>query len=130
MTDPVLRRVLIIDDEPDIREIARISLEMTRQWSVLLADCGEQGVAIATTQSPDVILLDMMMPGLDGLGTFQRLREVAATSKIPVLFLTASAQTHARQKYLSAGARGVLLKPFDPGTLAEKIEQAMGWVVG
>ena len=117
--------VLIIDDEPDIREIARVSLEITKHWDVLTAASGLEGIDIAAVKQPDVILLDLALPEVDGLATLQRLRSEPATKDIPVLLLTATAKVAKRADYGGLGAQGVLLKPFDPGVLGDQIEATL-----
>ncbi|MDX2232384.1 MAG: response regulator [Leptolyngbyaceae cyanobacterium bins.349] len=123
------KRILVIDDEADIREIARMSLKITKQWDVLTAASGDEGVAIATTEQPDAILLDVIMPEVDGLATLQALNTNTATQHIPVLLLTATVKAATRQQYAELGAKAVLLKPFDPGILGNQIEQVLNWTV-
>ena len=123
------RRVLLVDDEDDIRSIASIALERVGGWEVKAASGGAAGIAIAEEWRPDAILLDAMMPGMDGLATLKALRERPATETIPVVFLTASVQTSERQILLDAGATGVLAKPFDPMTLHLVVAQALGWSI-
>jgi CheY-like chemotaxis protein len=117
--------ILIIDDEPDIREIARVSLEFTKHWNVLTAASGLEGINIAVAEQPDVILLDLAMPEIDGLATLKQLRDNSATRDIPVLLLTATAKAAKQVKYGELGIQGVLLKPFDPGTLGDQIETTL-----
>ena len=119
--------MLLIDDEDDIRAIASIALERVGGWEVKTASGGAAGIEIAEEWRPDAILLDAMMPGMDGLATLRALRERPATDAIPVVFLTASVQTSERQVLLDAGAVGVLAKPFDPMTLHQVVSQALGW---
>ncbi|MBE9138760.1 response regulator [Nodosilinea sp. LEGE 07088] len=114
--------ILIIDDEPDIREIAKVSLQFTKQWKVLTASSGLEGIDIAVAQQPNLILLDLAMPEIDGLTTLKQLRSNLATQNIPVLLLTATAKIAQRTEYGELGAQGILLKPFDPGTLGDQIE--------
>lgn len=121
------RRILIIDDEPDIREIAKLSLQMTKRWEVLTAASGPEGVAIAADQHPDAILLDVVMPEVDGLATLHRLHDNPETQAIPVILLTATTKLATQQEYLEMGARAVLIKPFDPGEVGNQVEQALGW---
>lgn len=117
--------ILIIDDEPDIREIAKVSLQITKRWNVLTAASGLEGVEIAAAQHPDVILLDLAMPEVDGFATLQKLRSNAQTQSIPVLLLTATARVAQQAEYGKLGAQGLLIKPFDPGTLGDEIESAL-----
>jgi two-component system, OmpR family, response regulator len=116
-----LSKVLLVDDEPDIRRIGQISLEHVGKWKVVQAQSGLQALSVAASEKPDVILLDVMMPELDGPGTFARLREDPATAAIPVIFMTAKAQPHEVASYRALGAAGVIAKPFDPMTLPGEV---------
>jgi CheY-like chemotaxis protein len=120
-------RILIIDDEDDIREVAAMSLETVAGWEVMVANSGAQGLTRAATYKPDAILLDVMMPGMDGPTTFRELRKNPVTAKIPVLFLTAKVQATDRRRFADLGIHAVLVKPFDPLTLATQIASALGW---
>lgn len=121
------KHILIIDDEADVREIAKISLEITRQWDVTTAASGEEGVRLASTHCPDAILLDVVMPQTDGLATLRQLSSNTHTCQIPVILLTATLQLAKQQTFVDAGARAVLVKPFDPGLLGNQIETVLGW---
>lgn len=110
-------KVLLVDDEADIRMIAALSLSGVGGMEVAQASGGSEGIRKAREDRPDVVLLDMMMPGLDGLATFRALREDPETSEIPVVFLTAKAMTSEVEQLKRLGARGVLIKPFDPMAL-------------
>ena len=121
--------MLIIDDENDIRTIASMALTRTSGWEVRSASGGAAGIAVAEAWQPDAILLDAMMPDMDGLATIRVLRERRATRAIPVLFFTAGVQTSERQVLIEAGAAGVLAKPFDAMTLQTAVSQALGWSV-
>lgn len=114
-------KALIIDDEEDVRYIAQMSLGRVGGMTVIEASSGEEGVARARSEHPDFILLDMMMPGMDGAATFSALRGSDETSAIPIVFLTATAMTSEVQRLKELGAKGVVLKPFDPMTLASDI---------
>ena len=114
-------RVLVIDDEEDVRFVAQLSLGRVGGMTVLEATSGEEGVARARADQPDFILLDMMMPGMDGAATFRALRAGPDTAGIPVVFLTAKAMSGEVQRLKELGAKGVVLKPFDPMTLADEI---------
>ena len=116
-----MRKVLVIDDERDVRYVARISLGRIGNMTVIEAASGEEGIALAKSEHPDFILLDMMMPGMDGAATFRALREDEQTASIPVVFLTAVAKVAEVQCLKALGARGVVLKPFDPITLPGEI---------
>jgi CheY-like chemotaxis protein len=124
---PVPHKVLIIDDEDDIREVAALSLESVAGWDVVTANSGSQGVARAMEHQPDAILLDVMMPGMDGPSTFRELRKHPATAKIPVLLLTAKVQSSDQRRFADLGVQAVLFKPFDPLTLSDQIAVVLGW---
>jgi len=121
------RKILIVDDEADIREVAAMSLETVCGWSVLQARSGSEGIRIAQEQSPDVILLDVMMPDMDGPKTLQALRADEKVASIPVIFLTAKVQSTDRKRFAEMGVNAVLPKPFDPMLLGEQIAEALGW---
>jgi CheY-like chemotaxis protein len=121
------RRILIIDDEDDIREVAGLSLETVAGWEVVLADSGAQGLARAAEHQPDAVLLDVMMPGMDGPTTFRELRKNPITSHIPVILLTAKVQSSDQKRFADLGVEAVLFKPFDPLTLSEQISAVLGW---
>ena len=107
-------KVLVIDDEADVRYVVQASLTHIGGMTVVMASSGTEGIARAKSEQPDVILLDMMMPVMDGEATLRALREDAETARIPVVFLTAT-------KVENRGAKGVLSKPFDPLTLPNEL---------
>jgi CheY-like chemotaxis protein len=119
-----MARVLLIDDEPDIRRIARLLLEPYGH-EVILGEDGLRGVGMAQHQRPDVIVLDLMMPILDGHATLEMLRNDERTAEIPVVILTAVAQETVQERCLEAGATKVLTKPFDPECLAAAIDDVL-----
>ncbi|HVB96385.1 MAG TPA: response regulator [Chloroflexota bacterium] len=121
------KRVLIVDDEDDIREVARVSLELIGGFTVLTARSGNEGVTVARSERPDVILLDVMMPDLDGVATFQALQADEATGTIPVIFLTAKLQVSDRRRFSGLGAKSIIAKPFDPLALPVQVKGALGW---
>ena len=121
------QRILIIDDEADIREVAALSLESVAGWEVVTASSGAQGLAMAIKEQPDAILLDVMMPGMDGPTTFRELRKNPATAHIPVLLLTAKVQSSDQRRFADLGVNAILFKPFDPLTLYAQIADALGW---
>jgi CheY-like chemotaxis protein len=123
----VTRKILIIDDEDDIREVAALSLESVAGWEVIKASSGAQGLARAEEYQPDAILLDVMMPGMDGPTTFRELRKNQATAGIPVVLLTAKVQGTDQRRFADLGVEAVLFKPFDPMTLSAQIATALGW---
>lgn len=113
--------VLHVDDEPDIREVAGISLALDPEFEVRSCGSGKEALAVAAEWQPDVILLDVMMPVMDGPATLARLRAEASTACIPVIFMTARAQAREVDRFRSLGAVGVIPKPFDPMTLAASV---------
>lgn len=127
MPNDRLRSILIIDDEADICEVAALALEMVAGWQVRTAASGAQGLAFAQSESPDAILLDVMMPMMDGPTFLELLQQEEQLRAIPVVFLTAKAQAAEQRQLASLGAAGVLAKPFDPLTLAEELSQMLGW---
>ena len=121
------KRILIVDNEPSIREVAQISLETVAGWDVAIAESGLEGIATAEREQPDAILLDVMMPDMDGLATFSRLQANPATRSIPVILLTAKVQSTDRQSYTELGIRSTIAKPFSPLELAQQIATTLGW---
>jgi len=119
-----MNRILFVDDDEDIRTIAYLSLTAVGGWQVTLADSGALALEKAVQDPPDLIMLDMMMPGMDGLATLQRLREDERTSSIPVIFLTAKVQKTEVDRYRSVGA-GLIVKPFDPMKLPDEIRRVL-----
>ena len=119
--------MLLVDDEPDILEVASVALQALRGWQVATAGNGTDAVAAARAEPPDAVVLDVMMPGLDGPATLAELRRHPETADVPVVFLTAKVQVVDRQRLAALGARGVLAKPFDPTTLGDEIAALLGW---
>lgn len=115
------RRILLIDDEEDIREVTSLVLETTGDFEIFTAPNGRLGIESALREKPDVILLDVMMPGLDGPATLAELRKCPGTREIAVIFLTAKIQAGERRTLSELGAAGIIAKPFDPLTIAEEI---------
>jgi CheY-like chemotaxis protein len=124
-----MRRILIIDDEDDIREVAALSLEATAGWEIVAASSGAEGIKAAADpdRRPHAILMDVMMPGMDGPTTFRQMQRNPDVATIPVLLLTAKVQGVDQRRFADLGVAGVLFKPFDPLTLAAQISQALGW---
>jgi CheY-like chemotaxis protein len=118
-----IAKVLIVDDEEDIRFISQIAARDLGQWEVILAGSGEEALALAERERPDVILLDVMMPGMDGIATLAKLRADPATAEIPVIFLTAKVQKPELEHYRDLGAVGTICKPFDVMELPNEVRR-------
>lgn len=116
-----IKKILLAEDEEDIQKVARISLKLQGGVQVVVASNGEECLEYAERENPDVILLDAMMPKLDGYETCRRLKANPQTRDIPVIFLTARAQASEMKQGLELGAIGYLTKPFDPTTLFQQI---------
>lgn len=121
------RRILVVDDDDSIREVAQMSLEMVGGHEVITAASGADGLLHARDRQPDAILLDVMMPELDGPATFARLQADSATRDIPVILLTAKLQPADRERFADLGVRAVLSKPFDPMTLSDEVAAILDW---
>src|ERR1035438_3366317 len=117
--------ILIIDDEEDIREVAALSLETVAGWQVVMSSSGAQGLTRAIEHQPDAILLDVMMPVMDGPTTFRELRKNPLTARIPVLLLTAKVQSSDQRRFADLGVQAILFKPFDPLTLSTQIADVL-----
>lgn len=119
------KRILIIDDEQDIREATQICLEVMGEWEVFTASSGREGLRTAQAQQPDVILLDVMMPDMDGLTTLEKLKENPEIQHIPVILLTAKAQAAEKRKFTQLQVAAVITKPYDPFTLSTQVTQVL-----
>lgn len=116
-----VKRVLVIDDEDDIREVAQASLEIMAGLDVILACSSREGLIKAETEQPDVILLDVMLPDMDGVAVFKQLQANPVTQHIPVVFLTAKVQIFDQHHFKQLGVRAVITKPFKPQQLASQL---------
>lgn len=116
-----LKRILMVEDEPDIQTVARLALETVGGFTVAACDSGEQAVASAPAFAPDLILLDVMMPGMDGPSTLAALRRIPELAQVPVVFMTAKVQPQEVESFMALGAAAVIAKPFDPMTLADQV---------
>ncbi|MDD2332147.1 MAG: response regulator [Candidatus Cloacimonetes bacterium] len=125
-----LKKILLIEDEPDIQEITRSALELVGGFDVLAASGGMEGIALAESNVPDLILMDMMMPGLDGAETLKLMRQNSKIKMIPVVFMTAKVQAHEIQQYIDLGAVDVIPKPFDPMQISNQIYQIWSSING
>ena len=121
MSERPLQRILYVDDEPDIRKVAKIALELVGKLTLCLCGSGEEALAQAEGFKPDLILLDVMMPGMDGPATLAALRGIESLAATPVVFLTAKAQATEVQRYRELGAVDVITKPFQPMQLPERL---------
>jgi CheY-like chemotaxis protein len=110
-----------------LREITQFSLEAVAGWEVLTAASGSEGLALAAVEQPDAILLDVMMPDMDGIETFQKLQTNPQTQDIPTIFLTAKARGSEQQSLFDLGISGVITKPVKPQELVEQILEIMAW---
>ena len=120
-----IARVLLVDDDDDIRTICALTLERVGRWEVTTASSGEEALRHATSTAFDLIVLDMMMPGMDGVDTLRALRACSTTSQVPVVFMTAKAHPQELQLFRDEGAAGVIAKPFDPLRLPQEIERIL-----
>ena len=121
------KQILIVDDEEDIRDVAKLALEMLGGWQVLTASSGSQGLLVAQKEQPDAILLDVMMPNMDGVATFEKLQANPATQNIPVIFLTAKVQSADQRRFDELGVKAVIAKPFKTMNLANQVAEILGW---
>ncbi len=121
MERTALQRVLYADDEPDIRQIVQLALGLLPSVTAYTADGGQQAIEMASELRPDLVVLDVMMPDLDGPGTLQRLREDPLLKGIPVIFMTAKAMPQEVARFRAMGAAGVIAKPFDPMQLGKQV---------
>jgi CheY-like chemotaxis protein len=123
----VTRRILVIDDDAQIRAVASASLNLVGTWDVLTAASGAEGIALATEHRPDAILLDVMMPGMDGTATLRALRTAPETADLPVIMLTATVGADGGPPAFDHRVEAVIPKPFDIMGLADQVAAAMGW---
>lgn len=123
----ITKKILVVDNEEYIQEVTKICLETTAKWDVITASSGTEGIEKAELEKPDAILLDVMMPDMDGIATFKHLQENSLTKQIPVILLTAKVQNIDRSCYTDLGVKAAIGKPFSPLTLAQEISQVLGW---
>jgi len=117
-----IEKLLLADDDPNILFIAEMGLEDTPEWTVITAQSGQEAIDKASSEKPDAIVLDMMMPGMDGTMTFNKIKQNPETAAIPIVFLTAKVQLDEIEAYLKMGAAGVITKPFDPMKLSDELK--------
>ncbi len=121
------KRLLIIDDEEAIRTVVKFGISLAAGWEVLSASNGRMGIETAERELPDAILLDVMMPEMDGIATFKALQANPITAKIPAIFLTAKAQTAERRQFTDLGVSGTISKPFNSLDLPDRIAKMLNW---
>jgi DNA-binding response OmpR family regulator len=121
------KKILVIDDEDGIREIIQICLEAAAGWDVFTAACGSEGLEMAQDEQPDAILLDVMMPDMDGPTTFRQLQANASTKHIPTILLTAKAKISEQQQFINLGVTGVITKPFKAQELVDQMREILNW---
>ena len=124
MTTPT---VLVVDDDDMIRELTEIALTSVAGWNVLTADGGHAAIDAVRTHHPDAVLLDMMMPDMDGLTTFEHLQADESTRDIPVVLFTAKGRVGEKQPWDGTGISGFIAKPYDPMTLGDQVAEMLGW---
>ena len=119
-------KLLHVEDDADIREIAQMSLEMMGEFDVIQCESGEDALVQVQDYTPDVILLDMMMPGMTGRQTLEKMREMPHLQDVPAIFMTARAQQAEQDELRKVGASEVISKPFDPMSLGDQIKAIIG----
>ena len=122
-----MTRVLVVDDDDIILEVAQMSLEAVAGWEVITASSGAEGVATARAEVPDAIVMDVMMPEMDGPTACRLLAADEVTRDIPIVLLTAKVQQSEQRQWASLPVAGVLAKPFDPMRLAGQVAELVGW---
>ncbi|WP_341739864.1 response regulator [Microcoleus sp. CAWBG640] len=121
------RRILVVDDDEHLRELVQACLEDLGGWETLVARSGEQCLEILKTERPSAILLDVSMPGMDGVAVYDRLQSNPMTRSIPVILLTAKVLPSDRAKFAEMGVTGVISKPIQPTTLTAEVADILGW---
>ena len=124
-----MKRILIVDDEEDICQVVQASLEEFGGWQTFLAHSGQEGLTLAQTEHPDVILLDVSMPGMDGFELFKKLQGNPETQNIPVILLTSKVLARDRKRFADLSIAGVVTKPFNPLTIWQQVADLLGWAV-
>lgn len=121
------KRLLVVDDEINLCTVIQVCLENLGGWEILTALSAREGLAIAQTQRLDAILLDVMMPDMDGISLFQELQKNSVTKVVPVILFTAKVNSSDIDYFTRLGVTGVIAKPFDPMTLAQEVASLLGW---
>jgi len=120
---PKLKKILCVEDEMDIQTIAKVALEAVGNFTVQMCGSGQGALDVLKEFSPDLILLDVMMPGMDGPTTYGSIRKMNDFENVPIVFMTAKVMETDQKLYRSLGAAGIIAKPFDPMTLSSQIEE-------
>jgi CheY-like chemotaxis protein len=123
----MIKRILVIDDEEAILEVIKCCLEDLGGWEVKTANSGKEGVSLAKNYSFDAVILDVSMPEMDGIQTFEKLQENPVTNYLPVVLLTAKVQPNDRDRFSQLKIAGTLAKPFDPMTLVQQVTNVLHW---
>lgn len=121
MSNKPLEKILYVEDEPDIQTVAIMALETIGGFTVNACSSGQEAVEAAPAFAPDLVILDVMMPGMDGPATMEALRKLPETVDVPIIFMTAKVQAHEVERYRAMGAVDVIAKPFDPISLADEV---------
>jgi CheY-like chemotaxis protein len=123
----IQKKILLVDDETNLVLVIQICLEKLGGWTVITAESGAEGLVKAEMERPDAILLDVMMPDLDGFTVLKRLKANPVTQTIPVILLTAKVQSSHHNEYTQLDIAGVLVKPFNPMELANHVAKLLDW---
>jgi two-component system OmpR family response regulator len=123
---PELNKILLVEDEADIQIVAKLALESVGKFTVHMCGSGSDALAELPGFDPDIILLDVMMPGMDGPDTFKAIRQLDGYAAVPIIFMTAKVMEKDREIYRSLGAAGIIAKPFDPMALSDQIREIWG----
>ena len=118
-----LNKILCVEDEADIQAVAKVALETVGQFQVQMCSSGQEALSTLPGFEPQLVLLDVMMPGMDGPTTYQEIRKLNGYSDVPIIFMTAKVMESDREQYIALGAAGIIAKPFDPMALSEQIRQ-------
>ncbi len=127
ISNGMTKRILIIDDDPDIIAVAQLALETVGGWEVVTALSGPAGIETARKECLDAILLDVMMPGMDGIATLRVLQSEAETAAIPVIIMTAKVQPADQQRFANLGVAATIVKPFKAMQLSTQVAELLGW---
>jgi CheY-like chemotaxis protein len=123
MTEETLRRLTYVEDEPDIRSITEFALKELGGYELDVCASGPEAIERTPGFNPDLIILDVMMPGMDGIETYKRLRAIPKLAATPIVFMTAKAMKHETDRYRALGAADVIAKPFDPIALPDRVRE-------